>query len=344
MYSSTVYSDITQMPVLPYSLRAIYEASGDVAHLGEFLAPLVDFYQWWRDTRDDGDGLIAAIHNWETGMDASPAYDPAFHVYITDVNETSFWQLYPKFIEIIESYKFMYHWNVTEILDRKEAPKKPSRLDTWFVVKDLALNSVYASGWRVLGELAEAAGDAALAERCHAEAKISSDAILNKMYNPAQGHFQSIFKDIDGVDKFAEANTVQNLFPLLLKDLPADKLAIILDQLQDEAKFNAPYSIPTVSMDDPQFCAEFSQDADLMWRGPVWGFTNWFILEGLGLHDQNSLQELILNKWIDLVDKSGIYEMYNPITAAPYGPEGLGMSTLICDWIYRNGYSDNPTS
>jgi hypothetical protein len=36
-------------------------------------------------TRDvDGDGLVAAIHNWETGLDASPAYDPAFNVYITD--------------------------------------------------------------------------------------------------------------------------------------------------------------------------------------------------------------------------------------------------------------------
>lgn len=55
------------MPVLPYSLRAIYKASGDKDHLKEFLYPLVNYFKWWRSTRDAGDGLITAIHNWETG-------------------------------------------------------------------------------------------------------------------------------------------------------------------------------------------------------------------------------------------------------------------------------------
>lgn len=271
-------------------------------------------------------------------MDASPAYDPAFHVYVTDVNKTSFAWLYPKFIEVIESYKFLYHWDVSAILGREQAPEKPTRLDTWFVVKDLALNSVYASGWRILGELADVIGDTETAALCAAEARRSSASILSKMWNPAQGHFQTVYTDSDGVDKFSEANTVQNLFPLLLADLPADKVHLIVEQLSDESKFGAPYGIPTVAMDDPQFCAEFSQEADLMWRGPVWGITNWFVLEGLGLHDNMELQESILNKWVALVDKSGIYEMYNPVTAEPYGPEGLGMSTLICDWLYRYGW------
>jgi len=78
------------MPVLPFSLRAIYEQSQDKQVLTEFLYPLIEYFNWWRQTRDvDDDGLVAAIHNWETGLDASPAYDPAFNVYITDVNKTS---------------------------------------------------------------------------------------------------------------------------------------------------------------------------------------------------------------------------------------------------------------
>lgn len=74
MYSSAQYSDITQMPVLPYSLRSIYDASGDTTHIQEFLPALVRYFQWWRATRDDGDGLVAAIHNWETG---EPRHSPA---------------------------------------------------------------------------------------------------------------------------------------------------------------------------------------------------------------------------------------------------------------------------
>jgi hypothetical protein len=41
---------------------------------------------------------------------------------------------------------------------------------------------------------------------------------------------------------------------------------------------------------------------------------------------------------VSLVDKSGIYEHYNPLTGEPYGAIGLGMSTLVCDWIYRYGW------
>jgi hypothetical protein len=60
--------DITQMPVLPYSLRAIHQHARDPTHahslLREFLPSLVRYFDWWRATRDLGDGLVVAIHNW----------------------------------------------------------------------------------------------------------------------------------------------------------------------------------------------------------------------------------------------------------------------------------------
>jgi hypothetical protein len=71
-WSNARHSDITQFPVLPYALRAIYEATNDAAVVLEFLPPLVRYMQWWRRTRDDGDGLVSMLHNWE-GLDASPA-------------------------------------------------------------------------------------------------------------------------------------------------------------------------------------------------------------------------------------------------------------------------------
>lgn len=222
------------------------------------------------------------------GLDASPAYDPAFHEYVTEVNQTSWAKLYPKFIEIAESYKFIYKWNVSEIFARETAPEKPSRIDTWFKVKDLALNCVYSSGWRVLGELAQELGDAETAQYCQNEATQSSTAIQTKMFDSAHNTFQTVYTDVDGIDKFSVANSVQNMFPLLLSDLPQDKVDALVAQLSDSNKFAAPYSVPTVAMDDPQFCATF--DADLMWRGPVWGFTNWFVLEGLGLHNKLDVQ------------------------------------------------------
>jgi hypothetical protein len=336
-YSNTQFTDITQMPVLPYSLRAIYNATHDKAVLKEFLYPLVDYFQWWRNTRDFGDGLVVVIHNWESGLDGSPAYDPAFHVYVTELNQTSFSWLYPKFDQLIAMYRYYYDWDMTEILGRKRAPKFPSpeTVDSWFMMKDLAVNSVYASGWRILGELAQELEDANTAEYCFDQSKVSSEAIFTKMWIPSQGQFNSLFIDWDGKEKTSIANTVQNLFPLLLKDLPEDKKNFLTNQLKDPKKYNSPFSVPTVSMDDPQFSASFG--VDLMWRGPVWGFTNWFILEGLGLHGEFKVQATIVNKWVELAKLSGIWEQYNPFTGEGYGPEGLGMSTLVCDYIYRYG-------
>jgi hypothetical protein len=231
---------------------------------------------------------VTVIHNWESGLDASPAYDPAFHVYVTELNDESFRQLYSKFLEVVESYRLIYKWNVTEILARPHAPEQFKHLDTWFLVKDLAVNSVYASGWRILGELALEIGDKETHDYCMAQSDLSSQAIFSKMWQADQGHFNSLYIDSDGVEKVSQANTVQNLFPLLLKDLPKQYLQVILSQLQDTNKFNGPFMVPTVAIDDPQFSATF--DVDLMWRGPVWGFTNWFVMEGLALHNQYDIQ------------------------------------------------------
>jgi hypothetical protein len=288
-YSNTQFTDTTQMPVLPYSLRSIYEQSGkNKALLKEFLYPLVNYFKWWRAERDFGDGLVTVIHNWESGLDASPAYDPAFHVYVTELNQSSFLQVYSKFEEIVESYRFLYKWNVTEILGREKAPERPEHIDTWFKVKDLGVNSVYASGWYVLGKLAHELLDFETEKYCNEQYHLTADAIVNKMWREDQKHFNTLYIDFDGVEKSSVANSVQNLFPLLLKDLPQKYVDLIVSQIEDSNKFNAPFMIPTVAMDDPQFSATF--DVDLMWRGPVWGFTNWFVMEGLELHGRADLQ------------------------------------------------------
>jgi hypothetical protein len=38
-----------------------------------------------------------------------------------------------------------------------------------------------------------------------------------------------------------------------------------------------------------------------------------------------------------MVTKSGVYEQYHPLTGEGFGAVGLGMSSLVVDWIYRLG-------
>ena len=47
-----------------------------------FIAAIDDrYFRWWKKNRDiDGSGLVTILHPWESGIDLSPAYDPALGV------------------------------------------------------------------------------------------------------------------------------------------------------------------------------------------------------------------------------------------------------------------------
>ncbi len=98
--------------------------------------------------------------------------------------------------------------------------------------------------------------------------------------------------------------------------------------MQSSLKFNSTFPLPTVAMDDPhvpppppppyppqnlhstartplfrsrllpllQFCATF--EADLMWRGPVWGFTNWLVMEALHTQGRDDVLRSVLDSWV----------------------------------------------
>lgn len=77
-----------------------------------------------------------------------------------------------------------------------------------------------------------------------------------------------------------------------------------------------------------------------MWRGPTWAMPNWLIMEGLTKHKYKEEAEALLERWLAATVKSGIYEQWNPLTADPYGAEGLLSSTITNRLRVRNVNSD----
>ncbi len=130
--------------------------------------------------------------------------------------------------------------------------------------------------------------------------------------------------------------TVQTLFPLLLTNIPEELVeSIVTTQLTNQSRFWLDFPVPSVSAAMPQFEPQFT--VDLMWRGPTWPILNWFTMQGLTKHGYNDVAHQLMDRWINLYQKAGVYEMYNPLNGTAAGVEGLGMSTLIVDWLYRLG-------
>ncbi|MHA1341901.1 MAG: MGH1-like glycoside hydrolase domain-containing protein [Promethearchaeota archaeon] len=314
------YTDITQMPILPYSIRSIWNATNDVQLLKEFVPKLVKYYDWWDKNRDhDKDGLISIIHPWESGLDASPLYDPAHGVTNYPVKELKY---YLKFIKILRKYKKL-NWNLEKILSMG-----------YFNFEDVGVCSVYADGWAVLSNLAQNF-DKSLSDYCMQKAKYYSEKIIEKCWDDSLGRFVSFYHKGKGKNAGEFCNkieTIQSLFPLLLSNLPKDLCDKVVKNIKDPKKFWTPYPVPSCARSELAFNPN---DSRLMWRGPTWGSTNWLIMEGLIKHGYIDLAKEILNRWLDMYMKFGIYEYHNPLTGEGEGQEGLGMATTIVDMLYR---------
>ena len=189
--------------MLAYSVRALWNATQDKELLGEFVPRIVKYLEWWESRDHDKDGLVSIIHPWESGIDASPTYDPVFGLY-----RPTLYQIYSRFFKLYRIYRKL-NWNEQVIL-RGE----------WFNVEDVGLCSVYADGWGVLVSLAQEF-DSKLAARCQQRNKIYQDAIIRKCWNDKREQFVSYFHK-DGEEKALFAETVQTLLPILLDDLPRD--------------------------------------------------------------------------------------------------------------------------
>jgi len=254
---------------------------------------IIRYFNWWKTERDvDGNGLVSILHPWESGIDLSPAYDPALGVAEKNRARPTWKQAYSPLIKLVLQYNFLHGtppskppshalgWNQKTILERKRAPKL-SPFKSWFRVQDIAVNCVYASGWGILGDLA-ATFDPALAEECYTNQKAAEQAIIQHMYDPQTKLFTHLWHAKDGSQQRHPVKTIQTLFPLLLDSIPSEAVDEIVRLLGDENEFGTQYMVPTVAKSEK----EYNPVANtlLLWRGPVWGFTNWFIMYGLEKH------------------------------------------------------------
>jgi len=155
------------------------------------------------------------------------------------------------------------------------------------------------------------------------------------MWNSSLGRFVTTYKDQDGTWQSTSAQTVQSLFPLLMRSLTSAQRAAVIADATSTSKFWTNYPFPSVSKAESTYTPIYVYN--LLWRGPSWGFTNWFVIEGLLYSGRTDLASTAVDRWSAAINVSGVWEMWNPDTGIGYGAEGLGMSTTFVDMLYRTG-------
>jgi glycogen debranching enzyme len=304
-------SGITQPPIIADAVWAIYELTGDTAFLEEMFQPLCRYHDWLSVDRDpDGDGLISVYHPWETGIDNSPRWDSIFGV---DPKKFKRWKFNIPKTRLIMRFNFLSGYKSASM-----------RRVSLFDVEAIDMNCYYCKNTITLARMAEELRDTDRREKYELRADFTKQNILNKMYDPATGAFY----DLEGRDeRMLKVLTPFSLLPLYAGIVDEDRAAHLISHLTDSKTFWTEYPVPTVDVRHPAF------DPVQYWRGTVWVNTNWLTIQGLRRYGREDLARELSIRTIDMVDRSGFREYYDPLTGQGHGAAHFGWSSLVIDLI-----------
>jgi neutral trehalase len=306
-------SDEMQPPLLAEAVDAVAKRGRGVEFINEVLPAVKRFYEWLDAVRNPfGDGLIRVVQPDETGLDHSPKWDELMR--ITDEEHDSFDRGWHRVCDPYEKFN--------------RDPKRMIELNH-FVVADVMTNSIYIENLLVLARLCTEVGDhegsVTYSERA-AKARRSLDELC---WNERDG----LYYDVSGKEnRQIKVNTFTCLMPLLQQDLDPDKVAALISHITNPEEYWAKYPIPSVPMNHPSFQPD-TVGGDLVWRGPTWLNSNWYLARGLQRHGRLDLARHIANQSIAMVKTSGFREYYNPFNARGSGAPDFSWSTILLDLV-----------
>ncbi|OGY23744.1 MAG: hypothetical protein A2Y57_04425 [Candidatus Woykebacteria bacterium RBG_13_40_7b] len=310
-------SSLIQPPLLAYSVQRIYQKDKDNQFLAEVYPSLKKYYDWVLRERDpDEDGLVALISPNESGMDEKPSFD-----LVCGINRSSKLALHFACRRVDLLNKF-YGYDSKVILEKD-----------YFNVEDVSFNSIFAFGLNSLAKLSSILGEDEDEKRYKKIYKKTLKSLIDKCYDPNDGFFYDIYSKFETK---LRVKTVGGLLPLILEDLPKSIVEILVkEHFLNEDEFYLPYPIPSVAKNESSFHPEDQAFtlSHLLWRGPTWINTNWFVFMGLKSHSFDKEAKHLLEKTKEMVLKSGFREYYNPFTAEGYRSENFGWSTLLVDML-----------
>jgi glycogen debranching enzyme len=90
--------------------------------------------------------------------------------------------------------------------------------------------------------------------------------------------------------------------------------------------------VPSVSRRHPAY-APSPAFGKLLWRGPSWINTNWYLARAMRRHGHEAAARRIEDASLELVERSGFREHYHPDTGEGYGAKDFSWSALVLDML-----------
>ncbi len=306
---ATPTSGITQLPIAGFAVAELYRRTGDHGRATALVERLDRWHDWFYRTRDPGgEGLVAIIHPWES-RDNTVDWDEPFErvptegVMAYERNDLKHADPatrptkahYDRYLWLVQHFRGL-GWDSTKTHDASP-----------FQVVDPGFNAILIRSCLESAELAETLGESQIAARNRAYAEKALPA-LERLWSDAHGQYMPF----DSTARtLLDSPSIGGLIPVFAP-IPAGRVQALVETLETIAT-RVRYLVPSHDPRDRRF------DLRRYWRGPVWHVCNYLISNGLRRAGQSALADRIAKDSLELIERSGFSEYYDPSDGAPLG-------------------------
>ena len=325
-----VTSGITQPPVAATIVRKLWESANAARQaeayrdrLEALFPKLLAWHRWFHDYRDPNrQGVVVAVHPWETGRDNSPEWDaPGEAIDAANVGDyvrrdTSHLDAkmrptkleYDRYLALVQFGRGT-GWNHGRI-----AAESPFR------VADVGMSMILLRANRDLAALADELGKATEASEIHEWVELAERGI-GWLWNDEVQSWCS--RDVRTGRSSGYVTSASFLcFYAGLRDETRDRA---MRGHFDRIAGMVDYMVPSLDPADPGF------QMVRYWRGPVWAVVNYMIGTGLSEAGDAERSEKVRNDTLALMARNGFYEAYSPIDGSGSGGDDFSWTAAI--WL-----------
>lgn len=304
-------SGISQPPVLASVARTLAMREGEpgLRRAGELFPKILRWHRWWERARKvEGCPVVCTVHPWETGRDNSPDWHAGLAAMTVDPELEPYRRMdtehaepaerptgaeYDKYLTIVK-FGREHGWR-QDILTR----------DGPFLMADPGIFFILLRAERDLLWLARRLGrdgDATEIEARIEAAQQGADYLWNREMQAfcardvRSGEFAHGFSSASALCFYAGVGNAEQRQATLQH----------MHRIAQETRFAQPSWDPDA--------AHF--DRRRYWCGPVWCQMNYLIATGLSEQGETELAEKLRDDLRRLVEQSGFYECYDPLSGA----------------------------
>ncbi len=319
-------SGITQPPLLAEAIVRIGQKLNKAerrAWYKQTYPALLAYHQWLYTDRDPhNEGLVLQIHPWETGLDNTPPWMHEMHDH-----QLAMWIRVVKWLRIGPLFKFFrrdtQHIPSDQRMDTIDAlglystqrrlRRKGYDIDrvlrhSLFAVEDVSFNAIFIRANQHLRDIAAELKEAVPDELQERMAK--TETALEQLWDQYSGQYYA--RDFV-THHLIKDSTVATLLPLYSGCISADRAKHLVRLLENQHVFGTDFPLPSTPPNSAWF------NPVKYWQGPSWVNINWLVIDGLERMGYADHAEALRLSTIDMIEQSGFYEYFNPLSGEPAG-------------------------